>query len=237
MVSAIQRSTGEVVTGVGRGVELVDSSVAFAGQAGDAIARLREMAQRVAELVGDVDGALREQSAASTEVAKKIEDIATQAEEASAIAHETSRAAESMASTAHGMEAMVSRFRVWAALPADQQHPGQHQPRPAICSTEIGSASSAQPKKMVSTGPSVPDQHRPCRTDAADRGRLPEHQQYRREERHRRAVGVPPAAAAPAPSGCAMKKWICVAAVDTSIASAAKRADPSRRIAGSAPAL
>ncbi|MFO1345713.1 MAG: methyl-accepting chemotaxis protein [Rhodocyclaceae bacterium] len=112
MVSAIQRSTGEVVTGVGRGVELVDSSVAFAGQAGDAIARLREMAQRVAELVGDVDGALREQSAASTEVAKKIEDIATQAEEASAIAHETSRAAESMASTAHGMEAMVSRFRV-----------------------------------------------------------------------------------------------------------------------------
>lgn len=112
MVSAIQRSTGDVVTGVGRGVELVDSSVAFAGQAGDAIARLREMAQRVAELVGDVDGALREQSAASTEVAKKIEDIATQAEEASAIAHETSRSAESMASTAHSMETMVSRFRV-----------------------------------------------------------------------------------------------------------------------------
>lgn len=112
MVGAIQRSTGDVVTGVGRGVELVDSSVAFAGQAGDAIARLREMAQRVAELVGDVDGALREQSAASTEVAKKIEDIATQAEEASAIAHETSRSAESMANTAHSMETMVSRFRV-----------------------------------------------------------------------------------------------------------------------------
>ena len=112
MVGAIQRSTGDVVAGVGRGVELVGSSVAFARQAGDAIARLREMAQRVAELVGDVDGALREQSAVSTEVAKKIEDIATQAEEASAIAHETSRAAESMASTAQGMEAMVSRFRV-----------------------------------------------------------------------------------------------------------------------------
>ncbi len=112
MVGAIQRSTGDVVAGVGRGVELVGSSVAFARQAGDAIARLREMAQRVAELVGDVDGALREQSAVSTEVAKKIEDIATQAEEASAIAHETSRAAESMAITAQGMEAMVSRFRV-----------------------------------------------------------------------------------------------------------------------------
>ncbi|MCK6406741.1 MAG: methyl-accepting chemotaxis protein [Rhodocyclaceae bacterium] len=112
MVGAIQQSTGQVVDGVTHGVALVDSSVDFAGQAGDAIARLREMAQRVAELIGDVDGALREQSAASTEVAKKIEDIATQAEEASAIAHETSRASESMSQTAHGMQALVSRFRV-----------------------------------------------------------------------------------------------------------------------------
>jgi methyl-accepting chemotaxis protein len=112
MVNAIQQSTGQVVAGVAHGVEMVDGSVVFAEQAGEAIARMREMAQRVAELVGDVDGALREQSAASTEVAKKIEDIASQAEEASAIAHETSRASDSMSSTAHGMQALVSRFRV-----------------------------------------------------------------------------------------------------------------------------
>jgi len=112
MVGAIQHSTGDVVGGITRGVELVDGSVAYAGQAGDAIAQLREMAQRVAALVGEVDGALREQSAASTEVARKIEDIATQAEESNAIAHETARSAEAMATTAHGMEAMVSRFRV-----------------------------------------------------------------------------------------------------------------------------
>ncbi len=112
MVASIQQSTGQVVGGVSHGVELVDSSVAFAGRAGDAISRLREMAQRVAELVGEVDGALREQSAASTEVAKKIEDIATQAEEASAVAHETSRASESMSATARSMQALVSRFTV-----------------------------------------------------------------------------------------------------------------------------
>jgi len=112
MVGAIQHSTGQVVSGVSHGVQLVDSSVAFAEQAGGAIAKLREMAQRVAKLVGDVDGALREQSAASTEVAKKIEDIATQAEEANAVANETSLASNSMSTTAQGMQALVSRFKV-----------------------------------------------------------------------------------------------------------------------------
>ena len=112
MVGAIQQSTGQVVAGVAQGVELADSSVAYAEQAGAAIAKLREMAQRVSEIVGDVDVALREQSAASTEVAKKIEDIATQSEEASAIAHETSRASDSMTDTAHNMQKLVARFRV-----------------------------------------------------------------------------------------------------------------------------
>ena len=112
MVSTIQDSTGRVVSRVSHGVELVDSSVSIAGQAGDSIARMREMAQRVASLVGEVDGALREQSSASTEVAKKIEDIATQAEEANSIANETAHASDSMAQTAQGMQALVSRFKV-----------------------------------------------------------------------------------------------------------------------------
>ena len=112
MVGAIQQSTGQVVEGVAQGVDLVDGSVVYARQAGDAIARLREMAQRVAALVGDVDSALREQSSASTEVARKIEDIATQAEEASAIAHQTSRASDSLNQTAHGLQQVVGRFRI-----------------------------------------------------------------------------------------------------------------------------
>ena len=112
MVGAIQQSTGQVVSGVAHGVELVDSSVAYAEQAGASIATLREMAQRVAKLVGEVDGALREQSSASTEVAKKIEDVATQAEEANAMANETSLAADSMSATAKGMQVLVSRFKV-----------------------------------------------------------------------------------------------------------------------------
>ena len=112
MVAAMQHSTGQAVAGVSHGVQLVDSSVDYAGQAGEAIARMRDMAQRVAKLVGEVAGALREQSSASTEVARKIEDIATQAEESNAIANETSRASGSMSATANGMQALVSRFKV-----------------------------------------------------------------------------------------------------------------------------
>jgi len=112
MVGAIQQSTGQVVTGIAEGVELADSSVDLAQQAGEAIVRLREMAKEVASVVREVDNGLREQSAASTDVAVKIEQIATQSEEASAIAHETSQAAVSLDQTAHRMQAVVERFKI-----------------------------------------------------------------------------------------------------------------------------
>ncbi|WP_341743749.1 methyl-accepting chemotaxis protein [Azonexus hydrophilus] len=112
MVKAIQQSTGQVVGGVSHGVELADSSVKLAGQAGDSIAQLRDLAQQVAEVIRDVDSGLREQSTASNDVAVRIEQIATQAEEASAIAHETSKAAETLDTTARQLQSAVSRFRV-----------------------------------------------------------------------------------------------------------------------------
>ncbi|NHC05562.1 methyl-accepting chemotaxis protein [Azonexus fungiphilus] len=112
MVSAIQQSTGQVVGGVAQGVQLADSSVDLAQQAGSAIAQLRTMAQQVAEVIRDVDNGLREQSTASTDVAVRIEQIATQSEEASAIAHETSQAAETLDNTARQMQAAVARFRI-----------------------------------------------------------------------------------------------------------------------------
>ncbi len=112
MVNAIQQSTGHVVSGVAQGVELADSSVELAQQAGASIAQLRQMAQQVADVVREVDNGLREQSTASTDVAVRIEQIATQSEEASAIAHETSQAAESMDRTAQRMQEIVGRFRI-----------------------------------------------------------------------------------------------------------------------------
>jgi methyl-accepting chemotaxis protein len=112
MVYAIQQSTSQVVGGVAQGVQLADSSVGLAQQAGDSIAQLRSMAQQVADVIREVDSGLREQSAASNDVALRIEQIATQSEEASAIAHETAKAAETLDATARQLQAAVSRFRV-----------------------------------------------------------------------------------------------------------------------------
>ena len=112
MVGGIQHSTHEVVAEVGRGVKLVEDSVVNARQAGEAIAKLREIAQEVSRLIGGVDDALREQASASNDVAKKVEDVAAQADEATTIAHKTSSAADSMAKTAQGLQTLVSRFRI-----------------------------------------------------------------------------------------------------------------------------
>ena len=112
MVNAIQQSTGQVVGGVNRGVQLAYGRVEVAQQAGASIAQLRDMAQQVADVIRDVDSGLREQSTASNDVAVRVEQIATQSEEASAIAHETSRAAETLDAAARQLQAAVSRFRV-----------------------------------------------------------------------------------------------------------------------------
>ena len=110
MVGAIQRSTRSVVDEVGRGVTLVDEGVLNARQAGEAIAALQGMAQKVSEIVAEADMALREQSSASNDVARKVEDVATQAEEASSVARQTAQAADEMAQTADAMQKLVKRF-------------------------------------------------------------------------------------------------------------------------------
>jgi methyl-accepting chemotaxis protein len=112
MVSAIQQSTTQVVSGIGRGVELVEGSVSLATQVGSAIGELREMAQNVSGIVVDLDTSLREQATASNDVAVKIEQIATKAEEFSGIAHATSSASDSLSSTAHDMQRVVGRFQI-----------------------------------------------------------------------------------------------------------------------------
>ncbi|MBR0564927.1 methyl-accepting chemotaxis protein [Azoarcus sp. L1K30] len=112
MVSSIQDSTREVVNGIDEGVGAVKNSVEHAQKAGQTIANLQSMARRVAELVGEVDVALREQSSASAEVAKRVEEIATYAEETSATTTQTSSSAESLANLATRMQESANRFRI-----------------------------------------------------------------------------------------------------------------------------
>lgn len=112
MVESIQNSTQQVVTEIDRGVGAVQNSVDHARQAGDTIGTLQDIARQVAELISEVDVALREQSAASSEVAKRIEEIATHAEETSAATAEAARSAQTLNNVANQMQSSVSHFRI-----------------------------------------------------------------------------------------------------------------------------
>lgn len=112
MVGAIQQSTTQVVEGVSEGVGLVDNSVVLAQCAGESIAGMRELAQRVTDIIKELNLTLQEQSSASNDVAVKIEQISHQAEQTSQVAHETLKAAQSMSETSQRMQQVVSRFQI-----------------------------------------------------------------------------------------------------------------------------
>lgn len=112
MVASIQNSTREVVSGIDEGVGAVANSVDHARNAGLTIENLQGMARKVAEIIGEVDIALREQSSASSEVAKRVEEIATHSEETSAATSEAARSAETLNGVAARMQESVSRFRI-----------------------------------------------------------------------------------------------------------------------------
>jgi len=112
MVSAIQDSTHKVVAGIRNGVASAEAGSEQAIKAGTVIAGLREKSSRLAELVGEIDNAMAEQSAASTDVAQRIDVIATHAEETSSITANNATAAHSLQLISEEMSGNVATFKV-----------------------------------------------------------------------------------------------------------------------------
>lgn len=112
MVASIQDSTRQAVAGIDEGVSAVGNSVEHARHAGETISALQDIARQVADLIGEVDSALREQSTASAEVGKRIEEIATHTEETSAATSQALRSAETLNGVAANMVETVKRFRL-----------------------------------------------------------------------------------------------------------------------------
>jgi methyl-accepting chemotaxis protein len=112
VVKQVQDSTQDAVAGIEQGVQVVLGSADEARVAGDIIGGLQEMSQQVAEIVEELDNAVREQSAASSEVARRIEEIAQQAEETNAASEHTAESAGALDTVAGEMLQAVQRFRV-----------------------------------------------------------------------------------------------------------------------------
>ncbi|MBS0356489.1 MAG: HAMP domain-containing protein [Proteobacteria bacterium] len=112
MVKAIQDSTRDAVQAMEEGVGRVGEGVERAGQAGGAIAEIRDGSGRTVQAINEISDALREQSAASTEIARRVEGIAQMAERNSLNSSETEQTAHQLKALAGHLEQDIARFRL-----------------------------------------------------------------------------------------------------------------------------
>ena len=112
MIQAINTGTENAVVAMKGGVERVAEGVALSQQAGTSIAKVREGADRVVAVVGEISVALREQSIASNDIAQNVERIAQMSEANSAAVSSVAGTAQQLERMAGGLIDEVRRFRV-----------------------------------------------------------------------------------------------------------------------------
>jgi methyl-accepting chemotaxis protein len=112
MIGKIQNSTREVVASMESSVGRVSSGVDLANQAGQSITQIKNESTRVAQVVGNISDALREQSEASRSIAQNVEKIAQMSEENSAAVLQTANAAGHLEKLALSLQNTISRFKV-----------------------------------------------------------------------------------------------------------------------------
>ncbi|MDQ7988516.1 MAG: methyl-accepting chemotaxis protein [Candidatus Dactylopiibacterium sp.] len=112
MVTSIQGGTARAVDAMQDGVRRVQEGVSLSGQAGDAIAQIRDESARVLQSVDAISGALREQGTASAEIAHRVEDIARMADTNHAQVTQTAQTASELVTLAATLHADIRQFRL-----------------------------------------------------------------------------------------------------------------------------
>jgi PAS domain S-box-containing protein len=112
MISSIQNGMRDAVANMEGGVGRVNEGVRNANEAGEAIKRIQEGAQRVVQVVSDISNALRGQGIASEDIAQHVEHIARMSEDNNAVAQQTSQDAHHLLGAVEKMQNTVSRFAV-----------------------------------------------------------------------------------------------------------------------------
>jgi methyl-accepting chemotaxis protein len=112
ILDSLRADTQHAAQGARHAEEQVQSGVALTAAARDALAAIRDAAERCVTLVGEIELATQEQSVAATAISQNIEQIAEMSEEgASAVANvaDTSRL---LAGVSGDLARSVSRFRI-----------------------------------------------------------------------------------------------------------------------------
>jgi methyl-accepting chemotaxis protein len=112
MIASIQGSAHTAVAAMNNAAGRVESGVALADQAGEAITDIQQGAKQVQTRVGDITLVLSEQGVASQTIAQQVERVAQAAEENSAAARSSSDAAANIEQLARTMRGVVGKFKV-----------------------------------------------------------------------------------------------------------------------------
>jgi len=111
MIQSVLRTTGNAVTSMRAGIEIVDQGGRLATDAGSAMVQVAERSGKVAMMVAEMSAALGEQNTASHQIATHVERIAQMAEKNNGASQETAHSAQRMKQLAATMQNMVSSFK------------------------------------------------------------------------------------------------------------------------------
>ena len=110
MIDGIQRSAKAAVSSMENVVIQAESGMSLAEQAGQSIVGIRDSANEVVRVVGDITDAIAEQGSASQSIAQQVERVAQAAEENNGTAQSTASAAGELGRLARTMREETARF-------------------------------------------------------------------------------------------------------------------------------
>ncbi len=110
VVNEVQQAAQAVVGVMEKVVAEEKNSLTLSTSVNELIAKLRSGSSSVAIAVGEITGALREQTTASTDIARRVEMIAQMSEENHAAVGETASAANNLESLAARLQTVSNRF-------------------------------------------------------------------------------------------------------------------------------
>lgn len=112
MIGAIQAETGKAITSMENEVEVVESGVQLATEAGQSLDLILERVDEVKEMIHQVATAAEEQSVATEQISSDIENVSEIATQTSTGAQQVASASTEIAELAVGLKAKVEMFKV-----------------------------------------------------------------------------------------------------------------------------
>ena len=112
MIADIKESSGQSQETMDEAMSRVNHGLALAEQGGESIARIRDSAVRVVQVVNEISQALKEQSVASNDIALNVERIAQSASGNAQAARQVAQASSSMRDLTSELHHAVHRFSV-----------------------------------------------------------------------------------------------------------------------------